>query len=81
MVDVMSEGNCYKVPCSSWPLDPQEYIRMSKATKGLSAYISGIVVLSDGTTVDVSTVVPEAMGREIVVLSVCGTFTGSAYVV
>lgn len=58
------------MPCSAWPLTPEEYIRRKAMVSGMGSYFSGTVMLPDGVTIEVSAPIPDETAAEIAVVSV-----------
>ena len=70
MVKVQHGGDTYVMPCSAWPRNPVEYVQQRTAASGMDAYFSGLVILPDNSTIEVSVPVPEETARQIAILSV-----------
>lgn len=58
------------MPCSAWPLTPEEYVRRKAMVSGMGSYFSGTVMLPDGVTIEVSAPIPDETAAEIAVVSV-----------
>jgi hypothetical protein len=68
-VKLNHNGVDYFVPCSVWPMGPEEYIQ-SLLTNKNNSYFSGTVVLPDGGRIEVTAPIPESVAREIACISV-----------
>lgn len=58
------------MPCSAWPLTPEEYVTRKAMVRGMGSYFSGTVMLPDGVTIEVSAPIPDETAAEIAVVSV-----------
>ena len=68
-VKVNVAGVDYYMPCSAWPMTPAEYME-SQLIEGTDSYFTGTVVLPDGGRIGISAPIPEAVAREIAVISI-----------
>lgn len=68
-VKVHYQGADYFMPCSAWPMPPEEYV-LAMLTDGENSYFTGTVVMPGGGRIGISAPIPEAVAREIACISI-----------
>jgi hypothetical protein len=70
LVAVFFKGDEYMMPCSAWPMDPEEYARVQMAKENKQAFFSGTVVLPDGTSIQIAAPIDGEVATLIAAISV-----------
>ncbi len=70
MVSVNYRGKKMSVPCSAWPMSPEEYVQKSQLASEVGSFFTGTVVLRDGKVIEIAVPLDNDVAESIAANSV-----------